>query len=130
MADILRISRAAAEFLTKLFRQESEEKALVVIGVVVGSVRDWDVKTPVGDVVETGAKQTRDLPSRIMVEYQINTSDLKRLPPDDIYVVNGIKCYLPDEVRKMVEGHEVVLQNGRLQLEPKLECQEVKRDAK
>ncbi len=130
MADVLRISRAAAEFLTKLLRQEPEEKALVVIGVVVGSVRDWDVKTPVGDVVETGAKQTRDLPSRIMVEYQINTSDLKRLPPDDIYIVNGIKCYLPDEVRNMVEGHEVVLQNGRLQFEPKLERQEVKRDAK
>jgi hypothetical protein len=129
MADILRISAAAAEFLTKLLQQQPEEKALVVVGVVVDSVRDWDAGTPVEDVREIGADAIRDLPSSITVEYQISTSDLKRLPPDDIYIVNGIKCYLPDDIRKMVERREVVLENGRLQFQPTLQRQEIKRDA-
>lgn len=128
MLNPFRISPAAADFIKSKFRRESEEKALVVVGVVVGTVRDLDDRTPIEEVAEMGSETIRDLPSRITVAYQINTTDLKRLPQEDIYVVDGIKCYLPEDIRKIVDSREVVLKNGRLQFEPKLEPREVQRD--
>jgi hypothetical protein len=127
MANLLRISPEAVNFIKSSLFRGSEEKALVIVGVVRGTVRDWDNRASVEGVVEMGSEAIRNLPSRITVDYQLNTTDLKHLPQDDVYVVNGVKCYLPDEIQKIVGLREVVLVNGRLQFEPTLEPQDVER---
>jgi hypothetical protein len=127
----LRISSSAVEFIHKMFERQSGEVVLVVTGFVVGTLKtldgdDWD-KRPFQDIVEVGRTLAESLPSKIMVEYVIGTKELDRVPQEDVHVVSGIKCYLPDDLITAIGAREIVLENGALRFEPRLEPFEVER---
>jgi hypothetical protein len=127
----LRISPSAAEFINKTFEGQSREKVLVVTGYVVGSLRTmdgdaWD-KRPLQDMIEEGRQLIDSLPAKMMVEYYISTQDIGRLPQEDIHVVDGIKCYLPDRIIRLIGSREIVLDDGKLRFEPGLEPVEMER---
>ena len=124
----LRIGPSAAEFINKMFEGQSEEMALVVTGFVLGTLRTWEDTRPLQEIVDAGRKLASSLPSKIMVEYVIGTKELKRLPQEDVHIVNGIKCYLPDQIIRLIGSREIILDNGKLRFEPKLEPREIERN--
>jgi hypothetical protein len=124
----LRISSSAAAFIKKMFERQSEEMALVVTGVVGGTLRTWDSERPLQEIVKAGSKLASNLPSKIMVEYVIGTKEVDRLPEKDIHVVNGIKCYLPDQIIELIGSREIILEGGMLRFEPRLGPREIERN--
>ncbi len=127
----LRISSSAVEFINQMFARHSSEMVLVVTGLVVGSLKTLDGDAlegrPFEDIVEEGRKLVGSLPSKVMVEYVMGTKELDRVPQKDVHIVNGIKCYLPDYLVREIGTREIVLDNGALRFEPRLEPFEIER---
>ena len=131
MSVSLRISPAAAEHIGKMFEAYAEEMAVVLMGVVAGTLKTVDGDDPdrpsLAEMAEDGKRLASSLPSKITVEYAIGIKALARLPAEDIHTVDGIKCYLPNQIIELVGSREIVLDNGKLRFEPRLEPREIER---
>jgi len=127
----LRISPAAAKHIGKMFEAYAEEMAVVITGFVAGTLKTVDGDNPdtpsLAEIAEGGKKLASSLPSKITVEYAIGTKALARLPANDVHTVEGIKCYLPNQIIELVGSREIVLDNGTLRFEPRLEPREIER---
>jgi len=77
--------------------------------------------------VDAAKKAIAGLPSEILVDYMIGTKELDRVPQEDVHLVNGIKCYLSDDQVEAIGAREIVLDNGVLRFEPKLDAFKIQR---
>jgi len=89
MSVSLRISPAAAEHIGKMFEAYAEEMAVVLMGVVAGTLKTVDGDDPdrpsLAEMAEDGKRLASSLPSKITVEYAIGIKALARLPAEDIH---------------------------------------------
>ena len=77
--------------------------------------------------MDAAKKAIAGLPSEILVDYMIGTKELDRVPQEDVHLVNGIKCYLSDDQVEAIGAREIVLDNGVLRFEPKLDAFKIQR---
>ncbi len=85
-------------------------------------------KHSVSEIIDAGRKIAESLPSKILVEYVVGTKELRRLPQEDIYIVNGIKCYLPNQIIKLIGSREIILRKGALRFKPELGRRQIQRN--
>jgi len=128
----LHIRPSAAEFIRRRFESESTEMVLVVTEFVAGSLREldgenWD-KRPTQDLEKLARQRVGELPSKVMIEYAIGTTELSRVPAQYVRVIDGIKCCFPDELIEAIGERDIVFDKGVLRFEPPLESYELRRD--
>jgi hypothetical protein len=127
----LRIAPAAADFIRKKFDEASEESVLVIAGFVRGTHKIWEAEDwealSLGEIQQIAKTSAAELPAKLLVDYYVSTNELKRAPPQDVHVVDGIKCFLPAEMIAMLGEREIVLDNGELRIDPPLAPVEISR---
>jgi hypothetical protein len=127
----LRITPAAAEFIRKMLNDASEESVLVIAGVIRGTRKtfsgdEWKALAP-GEILQMARTAVGNLPAKLFVDYYVGTKALGRVVSENVHVIEGIKCYLPEEMIAILGDREIVLNNGVLQFEPQLVPVEINR---
>jgi len=111
-------------YIKERFEAASTEMVLVVTGFVVGSFREWNSENlerlPLADLERLGRQQADQLPSKVMIEYSIGTSELSRVPRQYVQVIDEIKCCVPDDLIEVIGNREIVLEKGVLTFAPPL----------
>jgi hypothetical protein len=54
----------------------------------------------------------------ITFHWVVGVSRRERFPAEDILVCNGIPCFIPDEMRPVLNGRSIVLADSRLEIIP------------
>ena len=79
------------------------------------------------DLIKRGRSVLNTLPPKVRVKWTVGLKELDRLPKEDIHVIDGVACYLPEEMIAVVEDRTVVLDEGQLRFDPDLEVFETDR---
>ena len=73
------------------------------------------------DLYRLATEQVSAIPKPVMFEWVVGGTRRDRLPPEDLRIIDGIECFVPDEVRAVVNGRVLRLEEGELRFLPPLE---------
>lgn len=79
----------------------------------------------IDDFVEHGRKIFDALPSPVKLKWIVGGDPRDRFPEADIYVVDGVTFYLPEDMIELIGERVLNFDRGMLRFEPELELSEI-----
>ena len=130
------ITAGAVEYLRKnLLRTSSGDPLVLAIVPEVSqegalNLDANEVNFSDRELVAMATDFMNSLSSPIELHWVVGGVHKSRLPEGNFRLVDGIECFLPEEVRCVVNGRVLSLQNGELRFDPQLEPPHVKINTK
>jgi hypothetical protein len=122
-----RIANDAAEYLRNVLLRTATGESLVLAIAPVSSqkstlkFRESDLNLSDKELAERARSFLSSLSSPVKFHWVVGGVHKSRLSGEETSFVNGIECFLPDEIRPVVNGRVLRLQNGELVFEPELD---------
>lgn len=120
------ISAEAVQYLRShlLLGDGGEPVVLTIAPTTCPQIMDFDPKEIETSEQELGAlanKHLDSLPSPVELQWSIGATRKSRLPKQDMFVIDGIECFLPQDVQSVIKGRVLRVENGRLVFDPRLD---------
>jgi hypothetical protein len=120
------ITAEAVDYIRKYLLQTSagDQIVLVIAPVSHGGVLNIDpndLNFSKRELIAMATEFAKSLPLPIEFRWVVSGMHKNRLPDGDFRVVDGIECFLPEEVRSVVNGRVLRLESGELRFDPQLE---------
>ena len=119
------ISAEAVQFIRRfLLRRDGGEPVVLTIASMTRSQLmevDPEIKLSEQELTRLARKQLDSLPSPLELHWSVGATRKSRLPKEHMFVIDGIECFLPPDVRTVVEGRILRVENGELVFDPQLE---------
>ena len=122
-----RISDDAAEYLRNvLLRTETGESLVLAIAPLssqrsILKLSESDLDLPDKELAERARASLTPMSSPAKFEWVVGGVYKSRLSGEKTSFIDGIECFLPDEVRSVINGRVLRLRNGELVFEPELD---------
>ena len=82
------------------------------------------------EIVKDALAGSRAMGSETMeLHWVVGVSKRNRFPPEDILVCCGVPCFIPEEMKPILNGRALVLANDELRIEPEPETPKPRRGA-
>jgi hypothetical protein len=120
------ITPEAVAYIRGTLLQDKRGEAMVLTITMMGPAQALDIsldqmKSLSGeDTHRLAAEQVNAIPKPVMFEWVVGGTQRDRLPPEDLRIVDGIECFVPDELRAVVSGRVLRLEEGELRFLPPL----------
>lgn len=121
-----RISSEAVEYLKNnvLLRVGSEAVVLTIAPTSNAERLDLDpdkLKLSEEEIAALARAYLHSHSSSGELQWTLGATRKSRLPKKDMFVIDGIECFLPKEVRSAINGRVLRFENGDLVFDPKLD---------
>jgi hypothetical protein len=122
-----RIANDAAEYLRNVLLRTATGESLVLAIAPLSSqhstlkFRQSDRNLSDKELAECARAFLSSLSSPVKFHWVVGGMHKSRLSGEKTSFIDGIECFLPDEVRSVVNGRVLRLRNGELVFEPELD---------
>jgi hypothetical protein len=117
------ITPEAVQFIRRvLFSNAKEDLVLAIAPESDATIIELGGKS-ISHAIEEAVTSAREGqlfsdPSKLQYQWVVGASERARFPAEDVFDCNGIPCFLPHEMREIVNGRTLVVQAGELRLVP------------
>jgi hypothetical protein len=122
-----RIAAEAVDFLRRFLSYAGTGEALVLTispqlgqGKTLNVARN-DAKFSDDELAVLATDFLASLPSTVQLHWTIGAMRKSRLPGQEFVLIDGIECFIPDELKSVVDGRVLRLRNGELVFDPELD---------
>jgi hypothetical protein len=121
------IADDAGEYLRNVLLRTATGEPLVLVIAPLSSqrsmlrLRESDRNLSDKELAKRARAFLSSLPSPVNFQWVVGGMHKNRLSGEKTSFVDGIECFLPDEVRSVVNGRVLRLRNGELVFEPELD---------
>ena len=118
------VTPEAARFIDRVLLVNRSNKDYVVAIAPQTDAMMLDLKDGVftkTDVEKLKKAQTDSLsvdPRKMKFRWVVGVSLRSRFPTEDIFVYDGVSCFVPKEMRSILDGRTLTLNEGELRIEP------------
>jgi hypothetical protein len=120
------ISAEAVQYLRRyLLRGDGSEPVVLTIAPTTrAQLMEFDpekIELSQQELEKLAKEHLDSLPSPLELHWSVGASRKSRLPKEDMLMINGIECFLPSDVRSVIKGRVLRVENGELVFDPRLE---------
>lgn len=122
-----RIADDAAEYLRNVLLRSPDGDSLVLAVAPVSSqyglvkLADADPRMSDAELAKVAREFLSSVSAPVKFQWMVGAIRKSRVPAGDVAVIDGIECFLPSEMRRLLNGRTLRIRNGELVFEPELQ---------
>ena len=114
------ISQEAKRFIQRLLPVGETADQFVVTMAPTTEATTWSLEnSSIEQVVAEIRKAAAAAdPTKMKYRWEVGVSRRSRFPPEDIFSCDGVPCFIPNELKAVLDGRALVVSENQLRIQP------------